>query len=75
MSNQYLDTLDDPDFEPRAGDIARERKEYYDKVVAWYEYQRQWLSHADAVNATHLRFRINKDTLKRECIEAGVWER
>lgn len=70
-----LDTLDDTDFEPRAGDIARERKEYYAKVVAWYEYQRQWLSHADAVNATHLRFRINKDTLKRECIEAGVWER
>lgn len=70
-----LDALDDPDFKPRASDIARERKEYYARVVSWYEYNRQWMSHADAVNATHLRFRINKDTLKKECIEAGVWER
>lgn len=70
-----LDALDDPDFKPRASDIARERKEYYARVVAWYEYNRQWMPHADAVNATHLRFKINKDTLKRECIEAGVWER
>ena len=70
-----VDALDDPDCKPRASDIARERKEWYAKVVACYDYNRQWMSHADAVNATHLRFKINKDTLKRECIEAGVWER
>lgn len=70
-----VDALDDPDFKPRASDIARERKEYYARVVAWYEYNRQWMSHADAVNATHLRFKINKDSLKSICIKAGVWER
>lgn len=69
-----LDTLDDTDFEPRTSDIARERREYYDKVVAWYAYQRQWLSHKESVSAVTNRYRINYDTLKRECIEAGVWE-
>lgn len=75
MRNKYLDTLDDPDFKPRAGDIAREREERYDKVVSWYEYNRQWLSHLDAVNATMARYDIAKETLRRKCIEAGVWER
>lgn len=70
-----LDTLDDPDFKPRASDIARERAEWYEKVVSWYEYNRQWLSHLDAVNATMARFDIAKETLRRKCIEAGVWER
>lgn len=70
-----LDTLDDPDFEPRASDIVRERNEWYARAVACYEYNRRWLSHADAVEATHLRFKINKDMLKKECIKAGVWER
>ena len=75
MRNKYLDTLDDPDFKPRAGDIARGREEWYDKVVSWYEYNRQWLSHLDAVNATMARYDIAKETLRRKCIEAGVWER
>lgn len=75
MSNQYLDTLDDPDFEVTPHEIAREREEWYDKVVSWYEYNRQWLSHLDAVNATMARFDIAKETLRRKCIEAGVWER
>ncbi|WP_281674283.1 hypothetical protein [Porphyromonas asaccharolytica] len=71
---QRLDTLDDPNFEPRASDIARERKEYYDRVVAWYAYQRQWLSHKDAVSAVIARYRTNYDTIKEKCIKAGVWE-
>lgn len=75
MRNQYLDTLDDPDFEIDPRDVARERAEWYEKVVACYEYNRQWLSHLDAVNATMARFDIAKETLRRKCIEAGVWER
>lgn len=75
MRNKYLDTLDDPDFEPAPSDYLKKREERYAKAVAWYEYNRQWLSHADAVEATHLRFKINKDVLKKECIKAGVWER
>lgn len=74
MRNQYLDTLDDPDFEVTPYEIARERREWYARAVACYDYNRQWLSHADAVEATHLRYGINKDMLKKECIKAGVWE-
>lgn len=70
-----LDTLDDPDFKPRSGDIAREREEWYEKAVDCYAYNRQWLTHEDSVNATHLRFGINRDTLKKKCIESGVWEK
>lgn len=70
-----LDTLDDPDFRVWAVDVERERREGYARAVACYDYNRQWLSHADAVNATHLRYGINKDMLKKECIKAGVWER
>ncbi len=69
-----LDTLDDPNFRSRAVDVERERREWYARAVACYDYNRQWLSHADAVNATHLRYGINKDMLKKECIKAGVWE-
>lgn len=70
-----VDALDDPDFKPRASDIARERKEYYARVVSWYEYNRRWLSHLDAVNATMARYDIARETLRIKCIEAGVWER
>lgn len=69
-----LDTLDDPNFRSRAVDVERERREWYARAVACYDYNRQWLSHADAVNATHLRYGINKDMLKKACIKAGVWE-
>lgn len=75
MRNKYLDTLDDPDFEIDPRDVARERAEWYEKVVACYEYNRQWLSHLDAVNATMARYGIAKETLRRKCKEAGVWER
>lgn len=82
MRNKYLDTLDDPDFEVTPHDIARERAEWYEKVVACYEYNRQWLSYLDAVNAmyrswsmgkmkqfkqaTMARFDIAKETLRRK---------
>lgn len=69
-----LDTLDDPDFEVDTREVAREREEWYEKVVSCYEYNRQWLSHNDAVNATMTRFDIARETLRRKCIEAGVWE-
>lgn len=69
-----LDTLDDPNFRSWAVDVERECREWYARAVACYDYNRQWLSHADAVNATHLRYGINKDMLKKECIKAGVWE-
>lgn len=75
MRNKYLDTLNDPDFEIDYHEIAREREEWYDRVVSWYEYNRQWMSHLDAVDATMARYKISKGTLKRKCIEAGVWER
>lgn len=68
-----LDTLDDPNFRP-AIDAEGERRELYAKAVACYDYNRHWLSHADAVNATMTRFHIARETLKRECIEADVWE-
>lgn len=69
-----LDTLDDPDFKIDPREVARERAEWYDKAVACYDYNRQWLSHADAINATTTRFNIARDILKRECVKAGVWE-
>lgn len=69
-----LDTLDDPNFEVDTREVARERAEWYDKAVACYDYNRQWLSHNDAVNATMTRFDIARETLRRKCIEAGVWE-
>ena len=70
-----LDTLDDPNFEIDPRDVARERDEWYKKVVACYEYNRQWLSHLDAVDATMARYDITKRTLRVKCLEAGVWER
>lgn len=51
-----------------------ERRETYARAVACYDYNRHWLSHVDAVNAATTRFGIARDTLKRECIEADVWE-
>ncbi|MDY3111034.1 MAG: hypothetical protein SOW36_00110 [Porphyromonas sp.] len=69
-----LDTLDDPNFKLLAVDVERERAEWYDKAVACYDYNRHWLSHADAINATMTRFNITRETLKRECIKADVWE-
>lgn len=69
-----LDTLDDPNFKSRAVDVERERREWYARAVACYDYNRQWLSHLDAINATMTRFNIARETLKKRCQEAGVWE-
>lgn len=74
MRNKYLDTLDDPDFEVDYHEIAREREEWYDRVVSCYEYNRQWMSHADAVSATQTRYGVTVRTLRNKCKEAGVWE-
>lgn len=55
-------------------EYVREREELYSRVVDWYAYQRQWLSHKDSVSAVTARYRINYETLKQKCIQAGVWE-
>lgn len=55
-------------------DLERERREMYARAVACYDYNRHWLSHADAVNAAATRFNIARYILKRECIKADVWE-
>lgn len=52
----------------------RTEEERFGRVVDWYAYQRQWLSHKDAVSAVMYRYRINYNTLKQKCIKAGVWD-
>lgn len=52
----------------------RTEEERFGRVVDWYAYQRQWLSHKDAVSAVMYRYKINYNTLKQKCIKAGVWD-
>lgn len=51
-----------------------ERQTRYDKAVSIYEYNRQWLTHDDSVNASMYRTSVPRRILKRECLLAGVWD-
>ena len=57
-----------------AVETQEERQARYDKAVSIYEYNRQWLSHEDSVNASMYRTSVPKSILRRECILAGVWD-
>ena len=58
-----------------AVETHEERQARYDKAVSIYEYNRQWLSHDDSVNASMFRTSVPRSILKRECIRAGVWDK
>ena len=55
-------------------ETEEERQARYDKAVSVYEYNRQWLTHNDSVNASMCRTSVPRGILKRECIRAGVWD-
>lgn len=57
-----------------AVETEEERQARYDEAVRIYEYNRQWLSHSDSVNASMCRTSVPRDVIKRECIRAGVWD-
>lgn len=55
-------------------ETQEERQARYDKAVSIYEYNRQWLSHEDSVNASMYRTSVPKSILRRECQRVGVWD-
>lgn len=57
-----------------AVETQEERQARYDKAVSIYEYNRQWLSHEDSVNASMYRTAVPKSIIKRECQRVGVWD-
>lgn len=57
-----------------AVETEEERQARYDKAESIYEYNRQWLSHEDSVNASMHRTSVPRSIIKRECIRAGVWD-
>lgn len=57
-----------------AVETQEERQARYDEAVRIYEYNRQWLTHDDSVNASMYRTSVSRDVIKRECILAGVWD-
>lgn len=57
-----------------AVETQEERQARYDNAVSVYEYNRQWLTHNDSVNASMHRTSVPRSILKRECIRAGVWD-
>ena len=54
--------------------VIDERQARYDKAVSIYEYNRQWLTHDDSVNASMYRTSVPRSILKRECQRVGVWD-
>lgn len=48
-----------------AVETQEERQARYDKAVSIYEYNRQWLSHEDSVNASMYRTSVPRSILKR----------
>lgn len=57
-----------------AVETQEERQARYNKAVSIYEYNRQWLSHEDSVNASMYRTSVPKSILRRECQRVGVWD-
>lgn len=57
-----------------AVETQEERQARYDKAVSIYEYNRQWLSHNDSVNASMCRTSVPRSILNRECQRVGVWD-
>lgn len=57
-----------------AVETEEERQARYDKAVRIYEYNRQWLTHNDSVNASMHRTSVPRSILKRECQRVGVWD-
>ena len=55
-------------------ETQEERQARYDKAVSIYEYNRQWLTHDDSVNASMYRTSVPRSILKRECQRVGVWD-
>lgn len=55
-------------------ETQEERQARYDEAVRIYEYNRQWLTHDDSVNASMYRTSVPRGILKRECQRAGVWD-
>ncbi len=57
-----------------AVETEEERQARYDEAVRIYEYNRQWLTHNDSVNASMHRTSVPRSILKRECQRVGVWD-
>lgn len=57
-----------------AVETEEERQARYDEAVRIYEYNRQWLTHNDSVNASMHRTSVPRSILKRECQRGGVWD-
>lgn len=57
-----------------AVETEEERQARYDEAVRIYEYNRQWLTHNDSVNASMCRTSVPRSILKRECQRVGVWD-
>lgn len=57
-----------------AVETEEERQARYDEAVRIYEYNRQWLTHNDSVNASMHRTSVPRSLLKRECQRVGVWD-
>lgn len=57
-----------------AVETEEERQARYDEAVRVYEYNRQWLTHNDSVNASMHRTSVPRSILKRECQRVGVWD-
>lgn len=55
-------------------ETEEERQARYDEAVRIYDYNRQWLSHSDSVNASMYRTSVPRSILKRECQRVGVWD-
>lgn len=52
----------------------REQQELRNEALRVYDYNRQWLTHNDSVNASMHRTSVPRSILKRECQRVGVWD-